>query len=192
MLLSPRFLEALATACRLHAGQERKLSRTPYVAHLLRVAGIVLEAGGTEDEAIAALLHDAIEDQGGAAAREAILLQFGAEVVGIVDQCSDTDQTPKPPWRDRKECFLARLPEASASALLVTAADKLDNVHALIEGHHAHGERLWNSFRGGREGTLWYYRAVADAIRRAAPSPLADRLDRAMTHLESLADGHTP
>ncbi len=187
MNLSERFSEALLLACRWHADQRRKLSGTPYVAHLLRVAGIVLEAGGSEDEAIAALLHDAIEDQGGALARAAIHRRFGRNVARIVEQCSDSDRVPKPPWRRRKEAFIERLPTVSPSARLVTAADKLDNVCGLIEGHQEQGEQIWRHFHGGCDGTLWYYRAVADVLRRGAPHPLVDRLHRAVTRLESLA-----
>ncbi|MBN1589191.1 MAG: HD domain-containing protein, partial [Pirellulales bacterium] len=128
MNLSDRCPEALRLACQWHGRQRRKLSSAPYVAHLLRVAGIVLENDGNEDETIAALLHDAIEDQGGAEARETIRRRFGQAVVQIVDQCSDTDQNPKPPWRRRKEAFVASLPRLTPSARLVTAADKLDNV----------------------------------------------------------------
>jgi len=189
--LSDRFSDALLVACELHAGQRRKISGTPYVAHLLRVAGIVLEAGGSEDEAVAALLHDAIEDQGGAATRERIVQRFGPGVAQIVNQCSDSDETPKPPWRLRKESFLASLPGVSSSARLVTAADKLDNVQGLIEGYHQHGEQLWQYFHGGRDGTLWYYRAVVDALRRAAPDPLVERLDRAVAQFELLVGGGT-
>ncbi|HLA84570.1 MAG TPA: HD domain-containing protein [Thermoguttaceae bacterium] len=187
MPLTDRFTEALLLACRWHGEQRRKISRTPYVAHLLRVTGIVLESGGTEDEAIAALLHDAIEDQGGAAARQTIEEQFGPAVARIVDECSDTDQSPKPPWRARKEAFLARLADVSPSARLVIAADKLDNVRGLVDAYHEQGDDIWRHFGGGRDGTLWYHRAVTDALRAVSPGPLVERLHRAMVQLESLA-----
>jgi (p)ppGpp synthase/HD superfamily hydrolase len=186
MQLSDRFTNALQFACRLHADQQRKVSGTPYVAHLLRVAGIVLEAGGSEDEAIAALLHDAIEDQGGAGLRSTLEGQFGTSVVKIVDACTDADTTPKPPWRERKEAFLARIPAMSGSARRVVAADKLDNVRSLLDGYAEQGEALWEFFRGGREGTLWYYRSVADALAKASPCPLAESLSRTVGQLESL------
>lgn len=127
MTLSIHFEEALIFATRLHAGQLRKGTGIPYIAHLLAVAGIVLDYGGTETEAIAALLHDAVEDQGGPPTREEIQRRFGAEVVAIVDGCSDTDQAPKPPWQARKETYLAGLSHESASVRLVSAADKLHN-----------------------------------------------------------------
>jgi (p)ppGpp synthase/HD superfamily hydrolase len=190
--LSERFSDAFQCACRWHADQRRKVSGAPYVAHLLGVAGIVLDSGGSEDEAVAALLHDAVEDQGGAEARRKIERLFGAAVAQVVDECTDTDETPKPPWRERKEAFVARVPVMSASARLVTAADKLDNVRGLIQGYYEQGETLWTRFRGGRAGALWYHRAVADAICRAESTPLAQRLNREVTRLESLVRAGLP
>jgi (p)ppGpp synthase/HD superfamily hydrolase len=186
MTLTPRFSDALVFACQLHAEQRRKLSDSPYIAHLLRVAGIVLEHGGGEDEAIAALLHDAIEDQGGAVARAAIQERFGQAIADLVDECSDTDQTPKPPWRERKQSYLEHLEAASPSARRISAADKLDNVRSLVQGYRRHGESLWEHFRGGRNGTLWYHRSVVDLLKRATPGPLVDELERSVTELEAL------
>jgi GTP pyrophosphokinase len=188
-VLTSRFDEALVYASRLHDGQTRKGSGTPYIGHLLAVAAIVLEHGGTEDEAIAALLHDAVEDQGGGATREAIRRRFGAAVVAIVDGCTDTDQTPKPPWRQRKEAHLAHLREAAPSVRLVAAADKLHNARSVLADYREHGEAIWGHFRGGRAGTLWYYRAMTDALADAGPTPLSAELDRAVGELERLADG---
>ena len=187
MILSSRFPDALVYAAELHADQRRKLSGVPYVAHLLGVAAIALEYGAGENEAIAALLHDAVEDQGGAAARDAIRRRFGAEVAAIVDECSDTDVTPKPPWRQRKDAYIAHLRHASASARLISAADKLHNVRSLLHEYRLRGESLWESFRGGRQGTLWYHRAVLDTLKEIDPSPLVAELDRAVTQLEQLA-----
>jgi len=183
MNLSDRFSDALVYAARLHRAQRRKVSGTPYSGHLIRVAGIALEHGADGDEAIAALLHDAVEDQGGEATREAIRRQFGPRVAEIVQGCSDTDQAPKPPWRERKEAYLARLAHASASVRLVSAADKLDNVRSVLESYRRHGEALWNSFRGGREGTLWYFGAVAEVLKRAGGNPLVDELALAVAEL---------
>jgi (p)ppGpp synthase/HD superfamily hydrolase len=187
MKLSERFSEALLYATRLHGGQVRKVSGAPYVSHLLRVAGVVLENGADEDEAIAALLHDAIEDQGGDEARREIRRRFGDRVVEIVDGASDTDQTPKPPWRNRKESYLRRLETASASIRLVSAADKLDNARSLVESYRIRGEALWSKFTGGREGTLWYCRRVVEVLRQGGASPLVEELDRVVRQLESLA-----
>ena len=182
-----RFEEALVFACRLHAGQRRKGRNTPYIAHLLGVASLVLEQGASEDEAIAALLHDAVEDQGGAPTRAEIARRFGETVAAIVDGCTDTDLVPKPPWRTRKQAFVARLATASPSVRLVVAADKLYNARAVLEDYRLLGEGLWSRFTGGRAGSLWYYRAVADALRTAAPSPLVDELERVVTEIERLA-----
>lgn len=184
MPLSSRFTAALVFAAQRHAEQVRKLNGTPYIAHLLRVAGIALEYGADEDEAIAALLHDVIEDQGGPAARREIEQVFGQRVAEIVDGCSDTDQTPKPPWRPRKEAYLARLAHASPSVRLVSAADKLDNVRSLIESYRQRGETVWLHFRGGREGTLWYFRGVLEVLKRAGSCPIVQELDRAMSELD--------
>ncbi len=179
-----RFREALEYAVQLHERQRRKGSDTPYIAHLLSVTAIVLEHGASEDEAIAALLHDAVEDQGGPPVREEIRRRFGPVVASIVDGCSDSESIPKPPWRERKERFLAQLPAAGRSVHLVSAADKLHNARALVDDYREHGESLWDRFSGGRAGTLWYYRAVADALASALPGPLVQKLERAVSELE--------
>jgi (p)ppGpp synthase/HD superfamily hydrolase len=183
-----RFAEALVYVTHLHAQQRRKLSGAPYVSHLLRVAGIALEYGADPDEAIAALLHDAVEDQGGAARREEIGRRFGARVMEIVDGSTDTDQTPKPPWRERKEAFLARLPEASASVRLVVAADKLDNVRSTMASYHQHGPAIWEHFKGGRDGLLWYFRRVVEILTPLGPPALVDELRRAVEELSRIVE----
>ena len=182
---SDKFDEALVFASNLHRTQKRKETDIPYVSHLLAVAGLVLEHGGTEEEAIAALLHDAVEDQGGVEIREVIRQKFGAAVIAIVDGCSDTDVTPKPPWRKRKEDYIAHVRTASPSIRLVSAADKLHNARAILHDYRQLGENLWSRFKGGKEGTLWYYRALTEAFKAAGPSPLTDELDRVVTELES-------
>lgn len=182
-----RLPAALAMAAELHAAQSRKGSRVPYVAHLLAVTSLVLEHGGDEDEAIAAALHDAVEDQGGAATRAEILRRFGERVTAIVDGCTDTDQTPKPPWQQRKEAYLAALETADRSVLLVSAADKVHNLQSIVSDYRQLGEALWDRFSGGRSGTLWYFRTVTDLVGRRLSSPLADQLATVMTELEQLA-----
>lgn len=188
MYLSERFEDALCYAHRLHAQQLRKTSNVPYASHLLAVASIVLDYGGSEDEAIAALLHDAVEDQGGASTGDQIEKRFGRAVRSIVDECTDTELTPKPPWRDRKEKYLAHLPNASPSARLVSAADKLHNVRSILKDYESLGETIWDRFKGGRDGTLWYYRAVADVLKSAMPGQLADELELNVARLEALAN----
>jgi (p)ppGpp synthase/HD superfamily hydrolase len=186
-MLSERFTNALTYATRLHAHQVRKGSGVPYIAHLLGVASIALEYGANEDEAIAALLHDAIEDQGGAATREEIRRLFGDNVTTIVDGCTDADTTPKPPWRQRKEAYLAHIPTASPSVLLVSAADKLYNAQSLLRDYRLVGESLWQRFQGGREGTLWYYQELVDAFRQTGPTAIVTELTRVVSELVALS-----
>lgn len=187
--LTQRFEEALVYAFRLHAGQRRKGSGAPYISHLLGVAALVLEDGGDEDEAIAALLHDAIEDQGGQAAAAEIRRRFGQRVATIVEACSDADTQPKPPWLERKKRFLQTLDTLPADALRVLAADKLYNVRSLLRVYRLEGEAAWTRFRGGREGTLWYYREALRGLAARGSGPLVDELRRALETLETLVAG---
>jgi (p)ppGpp synthase/HD superfamily hydrolase len=189
--LSPRFEDALVFAARLHAAQTRKGSGTPYIAHLLSVAALVLEQGGDEDLAIAALLHDAIEDQGGAATREAIRARFGDRVTAVVDGCTDADTQPKPPWRARKEAYLAHLPAAPPEVRLVSAADKLHNARAVLHDYRHQGERLWRRFNAGKKDQLWYYRSLVDVLKkgRRRPSALVRELERVVFELEQAVNG---
>jgi len=160
----------LAFAAKLHGKQTRKGSDTPYISHLLAVTAITLDHGATENEAIAALLHDAVEDQGGQETLEEIRRQFGNQVAEIVAACSDTDELPKPPWRERKEAFVERLRTEPYSVRLVVAADKLHNVNDVLRNYRILGDDLWRHFKGGRDGTIWYYGAVVDALNQAATS----------------------
>ena len=187
MELSTRFDEALVLAARLHAKQMRKGTSIPYIAHLLAVASIVLEQGGSEDEAIAALLHDAIEDQGGTPTRQLIRERFGEDVVEIVNGCTDTESMPKPPWRARKEAYIAHIADAPAPVRLVSAADKLHNARAILADYRAIGETLWERFNGGKEGTLWYYRSLVMVLRNAERTPLVEELERVVSEIEMLA-----
>jgi GTP pyrophosphokinase len=155
----------------------------------LRVAGIAIEHGADEDEAIAALLHDAVEDQGGPAARREIVEAFGPRVAEIVDGCTDSDRQPKPPWRGRKEAFLARLREASPSVRLVAACDKLDNARSILSSYCDQGDAIWDHFRGGRGGTLWYLRSVVEILKQPGRSSLVDELDRTVSAIERAVDG---
>jgi len=186
-MLSARFEKALVFATQLHAKQTRKGTSIPYIAHLLAVTSIVLEHGANEDEAIAALLHDAIEDQGGAATREDIRRRFGDTVVAIVDGCTDAEVIPKPPWRARKEAYIAHVREAPASVRLVSAADKLHNARTILADYRQLGDSLWQRFNGGKEGTLWYYRSMVNAFRAAGTTPLVEELDRVVSEIERLA-----
>lgn len=187
MHLSSRFSEAVTFAAELHADQTRKGSGAPYLAHLLAVASLALEYGADEDEAIAALLHDAVEDCGGVPTREAIRQRFGDRVAAIVDGCTESDRTPKPPWRERKLAYLARLPEASASVRLVSAADKIHNARSLVQDYAIVGESLWERFNGGKKGTLWYYRSLVEAFCQAEQTAIVEALARAVAELEQIA-----
>ena len=183
---------ALKFAARLHAKQTRKGSDAPYISHLLAVAAIALEHGATEKEAIASLLHDAVEDQGGQEMLEKIRRRYGKRVARIVAACSDTDQIPKPPWRERKEAYVARLRSAPYSARLVVAADKLHNARHMLSSYRVQGEDLWSNFNGGRDGTLWYYRAVVHALVAVAEpgetelQAIIDEVDRTLVALQQL------
>jgi GTP pyrophosphokinase len=185
-MLTNRFSQALSLAQQLHATQVRKGTRIPYIAHLLAVTGLVLENGGNEDEAIAALLHDAVEDQGGVKTLERIRKQFGERVAEIVLGCSDTDQTPKPPWRARKEAYIDHVRNASKSIQLVSLADKVHNARSILADYRIHGDAVWSRFHGGKLGTLWYYRALIDAFQANGHPPLAAELDRVVTEIEQL------
>jgi (p)ppGpp synthase/HD superfamily hydrolase len=132
------------------------------------------------------LLHDAVEDQGGSATLERIRGQFGDRVAAIVEGCTDTQQTPKPPWKERKETYLEHLRHASASVRLVSAADKLHNARAILTDLHIHGNALWSRFSGGRDGVLWYYRNLADTIQLQGSNPLTLELNRTVTAIETL------
>ncbi|MGD9647434.1 MAG: HD domain-containing protein [Pirellulales bacterium] len=184
--LGEPFFAALDYAARLHNQQRRKASDVPYVAHLLSVAAIVIEHGGSQIEAIAALLHDAVEDQGGADQLAEIERRFGGEVARIVAACTDTDETPKPPWRARKEQHVAHAAVADASVRLVLAADKLHNGRAILADLRRHGDAVWSRFKGRRDGTLWYYRAMLAALTSAGDehAALLDELGRVVAELE--------
>ena len=184
--LSRRFEQALLFATRKHAGQSRKGTAVPYVAHLLSVAGLVLEAGGDEDLTIAALLHDVVEDCGGAPMLKEIRRRFGKRVAHVVDGCTDTDLDPKPPWRQRKEDYIAHLRTADADTRLVSAADKLHNVRSIVAIYREIGDRVCERFHGKRDGTLWYYRTLLDEFQRKKSSPLIRELERAVIELEAV------
>lgn len=186
-MLSDRFVAAIELAAKLHQTQLRKGTNIPYISHLLGVTSLVLEHGGNEDEAIAAMLHDAVEDQGGKETLALIKNQFGTNVAEIVQGCSDSYDIPKPPWRTRKENYLKHLTEASPSVRLVSNADKLHNARAILNDLRVCGISLWERFKGGKEGTLWYYRSLADAFNDLNSGSLADELNRVVTQIEQIS-----
>ena len=187
--LGPRFLRVFAFAAEKHKHQTRKASTIPYIAHLMGVASLVLEAGGDEDLAIAALLHDVVEDCGGPPMLQEIRHKFGERVAKVVDGCTDADTYPKPPWRERKESYIRHLKKANADTRLVSAADKLNNVRSILSDYRAIGESVWSRFNGGREGTLWYYRTLRDVFLRHKPNRITRELELAVNELEGLVEG---
>jgi (p)ppGpp synthase/HD superfamily hydrolase len=187
IVLGPRFRRAFEFAAEKHKTQTRKASTIPYIAHLMGVASLVLEAGGDEDLVIAALLHDVVEDCGGASVLKEIRRRFGARVAKVVDGCTDADTYPKPPWRERKEKYIRHLKAADADTKLVSAADKLNNVRSILSDYRAIGESVWSRFNGGREGSLWYYRTLRDVFLRHKRNRITCDLELAVDELDSLA-----
>ncbi len=187
MKLTPNFEEALIYATRVHGAQLRKKTQVPYIGHLLGVAAIAMEYGADETETIGALLHDAVEDGGGAERQREIEKRFGKDVGKIVAGCTDSDETPKPPWRERKEKYIEHLREASPSVVLVSASDKLHNCRAIVHNFREVGDEVFARFKAGKQGCLWYYRALVTAFRQHGQSELVDELDRVVTEMEKLA-----
>ena len=187
-MLSNRFTQAFILANALHANQTRKGTAIPYISHLMGVASLVLEHGGNEDEAIAALLHDAVEDQGGADTLSKIRDKFGEQVSDIVAGCTDTQQFPKPSWKARKENYLKHLPFATNSIRLVSAADKLHNARAILSDLNTYGNDLWARFSGGRDGVLWYYRNLSNVFQIQGVTALILEFDRTVISIEALAE----
>lgn len=182
--LSTRFEVALVYATRLHANQVRKGSGVPYISHLLSVAALVLEDGGNEDEAIAALLHDAIEDQGGAKTREEIRQRFGEKVISIVDGCTESETLPKAPWKERKLNYLEKIRLAGLEVQRISLADKLHNARSILADEDREGKEVWHKFTGGKKGTLWFYRSLLEVYQQKSFSFLTQELARVISRLE--------
>src|SRR3954451_11609411 len=187
-----RLIEALAVATRLHADQLRKGTPIPYVSHLYGACSIALDYGANEDEAIAALLHDAIEDADDTQAARDAVAAFGPRVVHIVEACTDGTPGPdgqKPPWQERKDAYLVHLATADAAVLLVSASDKLHNARSIVADLRRDPERLWTRFKATPDQTLKYYRRLVDAFRanEASRQDLVDELDRTVTEIERIS-----
>ena len=164
---SDRYQKALSLAFQLHHGQYRKGSGVPYIAHLLTVSALVMEHEGDEDQAIAALLHDAVEDQGGLPTLELIKRQFGVKVANIVDGCTDAYANPKPPWKARKTAYLTKLMTADDKTLLVSLADKVHNARTILADLNDPASSVWEKFKGGKEDTILYYQSLADIFDKS-------------------------
>jgi (p)ppGpp synthase/HD superfamily hydrolase len=188
-VLTNRFVEALGYAAELHLHQRRKGKGQPYVGHLLGVAAIVIQHGGGEDEVIAALLHDAVEDQGGLPRLDEIREKFGERIARIVDGCTDSYEVSgeKREWGERKRAYIEKVAGAPEDIRLVSAADKLANAREVLADFRVEGDAVFNRFQGRKQGTLWYYRALVNVFRKAGAGPLVEELDRVVTELESLA-----
>jgi len=176
--LTSRFDDAVRYAHEVHAGQSRKGTDIPYIGHLLGVASIVLDDGGSEDEAIAALLHDAAEDHGGRERLDEIRSRFGDAVARIVEDCTDSWEAPKPPWRDRKMAYVEHARHLSPSSLRVSAADKVHNAYAILRDLRNVGEAVWDRFNAGADDVMAYYESLVRAYRDAGGGRLVDELDR--------------
>lgn len=185
--LTSRFDSALTYTAEVHRNQLRKGGDVPYLGHLLSVASLVIEAGGSETQAIAALLHDAAEDQGGESTLDEIRERFGGEVASIVAECSDTFEKPKPPWRERKQRYIDHLAHASDEAVLVSLADKLDNARAILRDYRVVGEDLWQRFSvHDPQRHLWYYASLLQVFRDRNQTWLVGELERVLETLTGL------
>ncbi|QFG69236.1 HD domain-containing protein [Ornithinimicrobium pratense] len=186
MPLSEKFDEALVYAHELHRDQSRKGGERPYISHLLAVSSLVLEGGGDEEQAIAGLLHDALEDQGDKTSYAELEDRFGSRVAGIVRACSDTEVLPKPPWRERKQAYLDSLQHEGADVLLVSAADKLHNARATLTDTLYSETDVWSRFKAGRTEQEWYYRALVEVFEERLPhNPVVRELSRTVDALFS-------
>jgi (p)ppGpp synthase/HD superfamily hydrolase len=185
MEFSRQFEKALIYATRAHGNQTRKKTGIPFIAHILGVTAIALEYGATETEAIGALLHDTVEDCGGVERLRDIQERFGDAVARIVDGCTDTYETPKPPWLERKRAYIEHLKDSDSSTRLVSASDKMHNTRAILAELRRNGLEVFERFAGKKDGTLWYYRALVTAFRQHRDhTDLVDELDRVVSGIE--------
>ena len=190
-LLGERFGRALQQTHQLFGGDRRKGGDIPYIAHLLWVCSLVLYDGGDEEEAVAALLHDTLEDKPNLMTREDLLEAYGSRVLSIIDVSTDTPRDylggVKPPWQQRKLSFLESVEKCSPDLLRVAVADKVDNARSILGDYAQFGEQLWDRFNAGKKDIQWYYRASVDVFRRASfKSTLLDMLDELVGQIEKL------
>ena len=189
-MLSEKFVQAVSYANEVHKEDVRKGTQIPYISHLMAVASLVMEGGGSEDEIIAALLHDAVEDGGGKPVLDEIKKRFGQNVASIVDGCTETYENPKPPWKGRKDAYISHIKEGNPSVRLVSCADKLHNVRCILSDYRQEGETLWNRFSANKEETLWFYQSMANVLCTPGKDlkVYAD-LDNAVKELEKTIKG---
>ena len=188
-MMSERFVDAVALANELHGGQNRKGTMVPYISHPLIVAGIVLQNGGGEEEAIAALLHDTVEDCGGKPVLSRIRERFGDKIAELVDGCSETHIQPKPPWRERKESYIESVRSANSSVRLISCADKIHNASSIISEYRKVGEQVWDRFKANKTETLWFYTSFIISMRASGESrPILDELVVVVEELKKLVE----
>jgi GTP pyrophosphokinase len=176
--LTSRFDDAFKYAHEVHSSQTRKGTGVPYLGHLMGVASIVLDDGGSEDEAIAALLHDAAEDHGGRERLDDIRRRFGDVVAQIVEDCTDSWDSPKPPWLERKQAYIQHARKLAGPSLRVSAADKVHNSYAILRDLRNSGEVVWERFDATPDDVMAYYESLVRAFREAGGGHLVDELDR--------------
>jgi len=184
--LGARLQRAFRYAAGRHEGQTRKSTAVPYLSHLMAVASLVLEAGGDEEMAMAALLHDVVEDCGGMPRLREIRRLFGPRVARMVEGCTDSFAQPKPEWLLRKRAYLEAVKGADDETRLVSASDKLHNARTILADFRNHGDAIWIRFNGKKEGTLWYYRALSEEYAKK-PNRITRELEIAVQELERLA-----
>jgi len=184
---SRKILDAFALMYELHGDQLRKQTEIPYYTHPMAVAAVVAERGGNEEQFIAALLHDAVEDQGGETTLALIRERFGERIAELVAGCSDSFSTPKPPWRERKDAFLARIRQATPDVRLIVAADKLHNARSILNDLHEHGDRIWSRFKAGKDGSLWYYGEIVRALSDGWSHPILRELSETIDEVQRKA-----
>jgi (p)ppGpp synthase/HD superfamily hydrolase len=182
--LTQRFDEAFLYAHQLHGDQVRKGTSAPYIGHLMGVASIVMEDGGSEDEAIGALLHDAAEDHGGLERLNDVRERFGQGVAKIVEECTDSWETPKRPWAERKRAYTEHARHLGPSSLRVSAADKVHNAYAILRDLRNDGEQVWQRFNATADDVMAYYQALVRSYREAGGGKLVDELDRIVRGIE--------
>ena len=188
-MMSERFVGAVEFANELHGDQIRKGTTVPYISHLLIVSGIVLQHGGSEDEAIGALLHDTVEDCGGKPVMDRIHKRFGDKIVDLVDGCSEKDIQPKPPWLERKKSYIENIKSSTPSVRLITCADKIHNASSIILEYRKVGEKVWDRFKGNKTETLWFYSSFIEAMQAAGENrPILNELILVVNELEELIE----
>ena len=183
-MFSDRFFTAARYAAEAHKDQLRKGTTIPYFSHLMGVTSIVIDAGGDEDEAIAALLHDAAEDAGGRERLDDISMKFGDRVARIVEACTDAWERPKPPWIERKRAYVEHAKHLAADELRVSAADKVHNAYAILRDLRLHGDAVWQRFNAPASDVLWYYESLVKSYREAGGGPLVEELARIVRGIE--------